>query len=110
MLKVPLDINGGQNSKSNYKICGAANGCIQLRHGKIYTCPVIAYIEYFNNFFGKNLEVTEKDYIDIYKVKSIDEIYSFLCKPMPFCRYCNIKKVVYGLGWAVSKKQVTEWT
>ncbi|MDR2406568.1 MAG: hypothetical protein LBE13_00420 [Bacteroidales bacterium] len=110
MLKVPLDINGGQNSKSNYKMCGQANACIQLRHGKIYTCPVIAYIEYFNNFFGQNLEVTERDYIDIYKVKNIDEVYSFLCKSMPFCRYCNIKGVVYGMGWAVSKKQITEWT
>jgi MoaA/NifB/PqqE/SkfB family radical SAM enzyme len=110
MLKVPFDISGRQNSKNNYKICGLANACIQLRHGKIYTCSVIAYIDYFNRYFNKNLKATEKDYIDIYKVKNIDEIYSFLCKPMPFCRYCNIKKIVYGIGWSVSKKQITEWT
>jgi MoaA/NifB/PqqE/SkfB family radical SAM enzyme len=110
MLKVPLDINGRQDGKNNYRMCGQANACIQLRHGKIYTCSVIAYIDYFNCHFNKNLKVTEKDYIDIYKAANIEEIYSFLCKPMPFCRYCNIKKAVYGLGWDISRKQITEWT
>jgi hypothetical protein len=56
-----------------------------------------------------DLQIDEKDYIDIYKIKSIDEVFEFLCKPIPFCRYCNTKEPVYGIDWAVSKKEITEW-
>ncbi|MDR1933298.1 MAG: 4Fe-4S cluster-binding domain-containing protein [Spirochaetales bacterium] len=106
----PLDLQGKQNINDSFRLCYMANGCIQLVDGKLYTCAVIAYIKYFNKYFNKNLEVTEQDYIDIYKVKNIDEVFNFLCKPMPFCRYCNIKKTVLEIKWSVTKKDIREWT
>jgi organic radical activating enzyme len=69
MQKRPFDLEGKQNIEENIKICHMANQCVQLRDGKLFTCVVIAYISIFNEYFNKNLEVTEKDYIDIYKVK-----------------------------------------
>jgi hypothetical protein len=53
--------------------------------------------------------VTEKDYINIYKVDTIKEIVSFLHNPVPFCRYCNLNDSTYGIEWEVSKKEISEW-
>jgi len=97
-----------QNSYESFKMCYAANYCFQLVDGKIYPCFRVAYISYFNKKFNMNMEVGEKDYIDIYKAKSIEEILGGLCKPVPFCKYCNMKKTVYT-DWAVSENKIEEW-
>jgi MoaA/NifB/PqqE/SkfB family radical SAM enzyme len=109
MHRLPLDINGNQNQNDSFLLCYRANSCILLEEGKIYTCATIPFIKYFNNYFNKQLLITENDYIDIYKIETVDEIFKFLCKPMPFCRYCNIKDSVYGVEWSISKKDISEW-
>ncbi|MDR1285585.1 MAG: 4Fe-4S cluster-binding domain-containing protein [Campylobacteraceae bacterium] len=110
MYRVPIDINGKQNIKKSFKSCFRANQCIQLQDGKLYTCQTVPYIDYFNKRFKQNLKVSNKDYIDIYKAKNIEEILIFLSKPIPFCRYCDINKTVFGLEWGISKKDISEWT
>jgi hypothetical protein len=109
MQKRPFDLEGKQNIEENIKICHMINNCVQLRDGKLFTCVEIAYISIFNEYFNQNMEVTEKDYIDIYKVKNKTEIYNFLSKPVPFCRYCNILGIEQGIKWRRSKKEITEW-
>ena len=52
----------------------------------------------------------EADYIDIYKAKSIQEILAFLAKPIPFCKYCNVKGRTFGHERGISKKEIEEWT
>ncbi len=106
---VPLDLTGKQNPRDSFLRCARANRCVALDNGKIYTCSLIPYIKYFNAQFNKNLEVTSADYMDIHTVKNMNEILDFLCKPMPFCRYCNIKGTIYDVGYGVSKKDITEW-
>ncbi|GHV72928.1 hypothetical protein AGMMS49940_02300 [Spirochaetia bacterium] len=86
------------------------NTCVQLIDGKLYTCIVIAYMKYFNKYFNKKLTVGDNDSIDIYKVKTKEELFEFLAKPVSFCKYCNIKNTVFGLEWGVSKKDISEWT
>jgi organic radical activating enzyme len=108
-VRRPLDLEGKQDIKAVSKKCYQLNQCIQLVDGKLYTCARIAYIKYFNKYFSQNLQVTEHDYIDIYKVSNLDEILDFLCKPVPFCRYCNINKTLFDIKWAVSKKNISEW-
>jgi MoaA/NifB/PqqE/SkfB family radical SAM enzyme len=103
-----LDLEGKQNIKRSHKTCELANFCIQLINGKIYQCETTAFIKYFNEYFNKNLEVTERDYIDIYQVKDLDEILDFLNKPMPFCRYCKTKDINI-VEWEQSKKEIKEW-
>lgn len=95
--------------KSFYK-CFVANNCIMLKNGKLYTCTLIPNIEHFNKYFDKKLNVTKEDYIDIYEAKDKKEIFDFLAKPVPFCRYCNPDIKDYSLGWETTKKDIKEWT
>jgi len=105
----PLDPSGSRNISESYKYCFMANYCFVIESGKLYTCPTVAHIKYFNEYFNQNFEVSDSDYIDIYKAKNINEILTFFCKPMPFCRYCNKKERVSGLPWDVSKREISEW-
>ncbi|MDR1746812.1 MAG: radical SAM protein [Tannerella sp.] len=106
----PLDPDGKQNPRDSFLRCSSANRCISLDNGKLYTCSLIPYVKYFNSHFRKNLEVTENDYMDIYKANGMDEIRKFISKPMPFCRYCNKKGMIWDIGYGVSKKEISEWT
>jgi len=110
MHKKPLDINGKQNVEDNLKICHMFNTCVQLIDGKLYTCIEMAYIEYFNKYFNKNLTVNENDIIDIYKLKTKEELFEKLARPVSFCKYCNIKDTDFSIKWKVSKKEISEWT
>lgn len=110
MQCAPLDLAGKQDPCDSFLRCNSANRCISLDNGKIYTCSLIPYVKYFNAHFNKDLEVTEKDYIDIYKAESIREILEFVSKPMPFCRYCNRKGIIWDVGYGISKKDISEWT
>jgi hypothetical protein len=107
--KVPFDTNGTQNAVKNFRICYGANFCINLEDGKLATCPIPFVIKHFNKYFNQKIPVTENDCIDIFKVKNIDEIFEFLCKPAPICAYCNLQGIIYGIDWAVSKKDIAEW-
>ena len=110
MWKYPLDLTGHQPLNRSFNICNQVNSCVRMKDGKIYPCNTIACIEHFNKYFGKNLKVTEDDVIEINKVKNIGEIYEFLIKPKPFCKYCNRRGVVFGIKYGLSKKEITEWT
>jgi MoaA/NifB/PqqE/SkfB family radical SAM enzyme len=109
MQCLPLDLTGRQNVRDSFLRCSRANRCVTLDNGRIYTCSLIPYIKYFNAHFAQNLPVTEDDYRDIYKVKNIDEIMNFLCRPMPFCRFCNQRGIIQDIGYGVSKKEISEW-
>jgi hypothetical protein len=108
MHKKPLDIIGG--GRNNLKYCYMFNTCVQLQDGKLYTCIVPAYIKYFNEYFGKDLFPNKNDSIDLYQLNTKEEMFEKLARPIPFCKYCNAKGMVFGLEWAVSKKEITEWT
>jgi MoaA/NifB/PqqE/SkfB family radical SAM enzyme len=107
--KVPYDLSGKQNPVRNFRICYGANMCINLENGRLATCPIPFVIKQFNNYFHQNIPVLETDTIDIYKVKSIDEIFNFLRRPNTQCKYCNLDGIKYGVNWSVSKKELSEW-
>jgi hypothetical protein len=109
MRKKLFDLSGKQNVKQNFKLCYMSNECIQLYNGKLYTCATVSYVDFFNEKFKQNLKVSSDDYIDIYKAKNKDEILNFLSKPIPFCRYCDIKKTKHGIKWEITKKEIGEW-
>ena len=107
--KLPKDIQGAQDKNKNFKLCLVANFCISLKNGKMSACCLPLIAERFNNYFDKNFIVSDNDYIDIYKAVSIDEIYDFLNKPMPFCRYCKLLDWEVGIKWEVSRYEISEW-
>ncbi|WP_252832299.1 hypothetical protein [Brachyspira pilosicoli] len=49
------------------------------------------------------------DYIDIYKAKDYNEILQFLAKPVPFCRYCDVKKWKVVGNWRRSNRDISEY-
>jgi MoaA/NifB/PqqE/SkfB family radical SAM enzyme len=109
MFHLKLDTDGKQAAKHSFKNCWVKNSCITLSHGKLYTCSIIPAVEHFNRYFNRGLVSKESDYIDIYRAESIEEILNFLCKPVSFCRYCDIKGMSYGHKWQISKKDIGEW-
>lgn len=110
--KMKLDLHGKQPILESFRRCSQSNECINLSKGKLFTCPVPAYIHHFNKYFGANLEVAADtaggDYIDIYKARSLHEILTFLSKPIPFCKYCAVENK--RIEWALSQKNIQEWT
>lgn len=109
MNRLPMDLSGGKDAYDSFTHCYMANRCVSLKNKRLYTCPVIANIEHFNKYFHQKLDVCEGDYIDIYKVKSANEIFEALATPVPFCRYCDVQARTKGHRWEVSKKTIDEW-
>lgn len=110
MWKYPIDLNGRVSLENSFKMCTQINSCVRMKNGKIYPCNTTACIEHFNRYFEKNLElVPRKDYLELEKVKDIQEIFEFLITPPSFCRYCNRAGVTFGYDWEVSKKSISEW-
>jgi MoaA/NifB/PqqE/SkfB family radical SAM enzyme len=107
--KEAYDLEGKQNKRESFLKCWESD-CHHLRDGKLYICPIAAYIKYFNKFFSKNLEILPEDYLDIYQARNIKEVLSYLNKPIPFCRYCKFGPDEYTIDWHISKKEISEWT
>jgi hypothetical protein len=47
--------------------------------------------------------------MDIHKAQNIEDILTFLATPMPFCRYCNPKGMIWDIGYGISKQDIREW-
>ena len=107
--KIPFDLEGKQDIQENFLTCFKANNCITLKEGKLFTCPTRAYAYRFNKYFQKDLPLHKLDYLSIYDAKSFEEITEFLAKPIPFCKYCDIKNRKDLGKFEISKKNISEW-
>lgn len=105
----PVNDKKDQDPFYNYEHCYQRWRCMSLKDGKLYPCTCIPNIYHFNKYFNKNLEVTEYDYIDIFKVKDVSEIERFLEEAPPFCAYCNVRNRTNGKPWAPTRYQLEEW-
>lgn len=106
----PLNLRGDSNIYDSFHKCYMGNGvCTMLKHGRIYNCTVVPNLSIFNDYFGKNIEVCDRDSIDIYKVDTADEILDFLANPVPACRYCQPDKWTRGHEWRTTTYQLSEW-
>ena len=106
----PLDLSGNQDKYISYKECYMGNGfCNMVKNGKLYPCTLVPNFETFNAYYNQNLQVCEKDYIDIFKAKSAEEIMDFLTNPIPACRYCQPRKWKNGLTWKTTTYNMREW-
>lgn len=109
MYKTPIDLSGSQNAKLSYLLCGKGNKCITLKNGKLYTCEFLANVSTFNDYFGKNIQVGEDDYIDIYRVDDPKIIMKKMASAAPACRYCNNIHYTSGIKWEITEKKISEW-
>ena len=106
---IALDPDGKFDPYESFTNCYFANFCIRLRNGKFATCATILNIDFFNQAFNTNMYACPDDYIDIYEAQSGQEILDFLCKPVPFCRFCDIDSKNADIPWHISKREITEW-
>ena len=108
----PLDIKGTQDYVYNFNHCYRANLCIDLKHGKMFSCIIPAEIEPFKKYFNLDIKISDQDYVDIYEVKTGEELLKKLWRPMPFCRYCNRESIKrFGvIPWSRTHYNIEEWT
>jgi MoaA/NifB/PqqE/SkfB family radical SAM enzyme len=107
---IPFDVNGKQNKRVNFINCSHANELYEMRDGKLYTCTPAPNSKHFFKYFKMEQKLGKNDSIDIYEAVNYKQIMRFLAKPIPFCRFCNVKDRKYGLEWKRSEKKITEWT
>jgi MoaA/NifB/PqqE/SkfB family radical SAM enzyme len=110
MTHMPLDLDGAQDPAEAFVQCYHGNRSIQLKDGRLYSCPVSANAGHFNAHFKKELETAASDSIDIYADKiAKEDIFKRLSEPISFCRYCDVKnRKTYD--WKPSTRSVEEWT
>lgn len=107
----PLDLSGSQNMDFNFRRCSEGNNCtnINILKGKLYVCPVVSNIKYFNKFFNYSLPVLKEDYLNLKDIANIKDIINFISHPTPFCRFCNVQARTFNNKWEISKKDISEW-
>jgi organic radical activating enzyme len=110
LKKHVLDIRGSQKPKLSFIAYEEGMKCIQLKDGKLFLCALSAYINHFNSYFGVDLQITNKDFIDIYETKSWKDVLRFTERSIPFCKYCNPGATIRSIEWSYSKKEINEWT
>lgn len=104
-----LDIEGLQYEQHNFMRCINANICAILSNGKFWSCVRPYKIRHFNKKFGTDLYIDSEDYLVVDEIKSLDEVMSFLARPLPFCRFCN-PFANHETKWELSKANIAEWT
>jgi MoaA/NifB/PqqE/SkfB family radical SAM enzyme len=99
----------GKAGKTHFVTCCYFNKFNVLKDGRYYMCPIAAHIGIFNKAFGQNLELTEKDSLDIYKVEKWEEFAEFGASYVPFCGYCDVKNWHPHSQWKASTKAIEEY-
>lgn len=100
-----FDIIKNNNDKINFSLVP----CAQLNdNGDLFSCIVPANIDIINEYFDCNfIPIEWEDYINIYKVDTVDEIIEMNNKKkIPFCEYCLQKTIQ---RWGNSSKDEKEW-
>lgn len=108
-FKTAMNFKGEGDIFDNFINCHRANSCTELHNGRIYPCAIAAHIKHFNEYFDKKLVQSNLDSLDIHKSDiTQNEILNFMARPIPFCRYCEIKKMTYK-PWSSSSKSIDEY-
>ena len=71
--------------------CRHFNECITLRDGKLYTCPIIPYSEFYYQYFGITVNRPTQDGVDIYQAKDYEEIAERMTHKADFCDMCDLE-------------------
>jgi hypothetical protein len=106
---IPFDLSGSQPIGETFSRCFHGNLCIHLRDGRLFTCTVAPNARFFAEYFNKALPLSPDDSIDIYRAGSAEEIFDFLSRPIPFCRFCRVDRRTFDHPWGRSRKSIDEW-
>lgn len=107
-FKKVINLKGDCNPVKSFAECHISNYGNFLMEGKFYGCPFSCQSSrIFNQKFDQNLRITENDYLDIYKVINMQELFDFAARPKAYCRYCS--GLIRGFEWTRSKQEMCEW-
>jgi hypothetical protein len=51
---IPFDLSGSQPKLKSFALCYAANACVTLRNGRLYTCVQAAHLHIFNDYVKRS--------------------------------------------------------
>lgn len=102
-----LSENEGDNCLKNFLLC-KLTVCHQLRDGKVFLCPYLAYSNKLNARFGTKFKHEKCDYIDISKPVTRWNVLWKFGLPGRACRYCD-RKDIETIDWDHSKRTREEW-
>lgn len=94
--------------RRNFLNCGIAH-CTGLKKGRLYPCPLAYNAPHLIKHFNLDIRLSEKDGVDIYSVKTGEELLAKLSRPIPFCLYCDVTDKSITCDWGISKKDRYEW-
>lgn len=109
---IPLKASGTNNAWKSFIRC-AYTDCATLRDGKLFHCPIPVFHKLFNkciqeeNMSG-NFQLSQFDYVDLFKASSKEEIMNFMSNAQPFCQYCDMNHAT-NIPWEVSSRKIQEW-
>lgn len=109
MQRKLIGTTGRHIVEQNYYHCLHANNCLQLCHGRLYTCQYAAYAHHLKKYFNLDIHLSERNGVDIYEVKDAYELMTKVNRPIPFCQYCNVDSLGYEESWGISCKDRYEW-
>ncbi len=97
-------------SRVDKSACTIRKGHFDMYGGKLYPCFNIAYVRHLNKKFNTDFKVSQKDYLDLYKISSLKEVKEFSnTDTFPFCNYCSCN--FEPVEWGVAKEHsIKEWT
>ncbi|MGN0005182.1 MAG: radical SAM protein [Candidatus Gastranaerophilaceae bacterium] len=107
-LNINLDLSASQRNFFKCRQKCFDFECYNLVDGKLYICPVVAYIKYFNKYFNQNVEISKGDYVELDKIKNMQDLTNWIEEPKPFCKYCKDR---IPMKWELGKtvRSITEW-
>lgn len=109
IYKTPIDIEGKCDGTRMFYKCFRSAHCVQIRDGRLYPCSVAPNMRHFKKYFElDHLCEVEEDSIDIF-THNRKEIFEFLSRPIPMCRFCNLDDMQYGIPFDKSERVITEW-
>lgn len=93
--------------------CKLKNECNNYRNGKIYLCPHIAYVDFFNTYFKKNIILDKTDYISLKEISSFEDLLEKIHSlRSSFCyNYCNCYDKTHPKKgkWHITKRDINEF-
>lgn len=111
-FSIPIDLEGTQDATESFAACSGVDNCVNLRHGRLFPCARIAYIDVFREHFGiEGLEATDADSISIHGDVDPWKLMDFLTAPVPWCSHCD-QEHLYWYPWskAGADTGIEQWT
>lgn len=96
-----------ERKENNWDCLMIRSKSVQLKDGKLYICPLQAYIDIFNKFFNEDFAVDDECILDLYKATD-EEIVNMYFRKNSFCEYC--REPIEKNKYSTSKKEKREWT